>query len=1037
MNTLNRRPNKYAPLILSLAAVLTLLGLFTGFSLPNALLPRIDRPEIVLYTNWPGKGAQEIEQTLIAPLEREMSGLNNLITTTSGIEDGSAVTRLSFHANADMQQLYMETLSRVNQVPGWPPQVAKPFVVNNAAGAGATLATAMLYATTPKTEQQLIDAFKMYIEPSLAKINGVSAVDISNNPAEQRVDIEFNPQKLSQYSLTIDQVTNILSDMIDRSGDKLSLGTRDYGLLFKGQIPLAQLAQLPVFVHDQHIVRLGELASIEKRLVSEWNFASIFGHRAMYFMLTPTPDVNALDALAKIKQAVTKLNQGPLEKLAMSVSLSRDDSKDIKSALKRVYGSLLVGIILACMVLFYYLRNWRMVSLVFVSIPVCLSLVMLAMSLGGYSLNVISLAGVALSVGLLLDAAIIVVENILRLKRSGLPLNTAITRGSGEIKGAIISSTISSIIIFLPILMMRTSESQLFEDLAFTISSALMASVVVALILIPTLARYFLGQENRQHQPQAKADKARARENRWSKTLTITAQKRPLTWLALLLGLPFALVYTYLAMPELDVLPNPKQRSINAFITLNEPMNAKAVAKNIAQPVFDRIKAQEKSSSAPDYQVYGMFCSEQGCLLYFYPSEGWDYASFKTWLEQNITHDLPGTQVFSQQGRLLRFAMPDSRSTVLDIKGDTLANLQLAGRALQSRLKEKFPQANIREASPLYNRAARIEFTPKQDQLIYFGLSQSALNRQLVALTDGIYLGRFYAQGDTLPFYFKAKEAEHLDQLLKTEIFIAGHGYQPLHQLVSAKMVLAPQSLSRINRQSSISLNLQPPENMPVGPFIERVKLEVDAFLLSQNKQQLFVDYRGSADRLSAFLQEFGQMFLLSLVILTLLMYLTLKSWSLAFAVIASMPLAIAGGMFNLQLLNIFSVQNLDVITMIGFIILMGLVINNAILLAGQYDQALKHGLSQQEAILEAVKLRKRPIYMSTCTTIFGMLPLMLSPGEGAEIYRGLAAVIIGGMAVSALFTLSFVSALLSLPLFANSGKTHQGKNEIITAEVA
>jgi HAE1 family hydrophobic/amphiphilic exporter-1 len=205
---------------------------------------------------------------------------------------------------------------------------------------------------------------------------------------------------------------------------------------------------------------------------------------------------------------------------------------------------------------------------------------------------------------------------------------------------------------------------------------------------------------------------------------------------------------------------------------------------------------------------------------------------------------------------------------------------------------------------------------------------------------------------------------------------------------------------------------------MPIGPFVEQMKEEVSAFLLAHENSDLFVNYRGSADSLTTFLTEFGTMFLMSLVILILLMWLTLKSWPLAFAVISSMPLAVAGGMFNLQMLNLFTSQNLDVITMIGFIILMGLVINNAILLASQYDRAHQSGLSQQDSIIQAVKLRKRPIYMSTGTTIFGMLPLMLSPGDGAEIYRGLAAVIIGGMTFSALFSLSFMSALLSLPIF-------------------
>ena len=336
------------------------------------------------------------------------------------------------------------------------------------------------------------------------------------------------------------------------------------------------------------------------------------------------------------------------------------------------------------------------------------------------------------------------------------------------------------------------------------------------------------------------------------------------------------------------------------------------------------------------------FVVSQVAYSIFYPGENWHYEDFKQWIETKIVNDFPGTEIFTQQGTLLRFVMPNSRNTQLDLKGDNLANLQFSGRELLAHLKAQFPDANITEGSPLNNQASRIEFTPKYDNLAYFGTSQAALNRHLVALTDGLYLGRFYADGDTLPFYFKAKETNQLEELLDTEIVIADHGYQPLHQLVEAKFTLAPQSLLRIDRESSVSINLTPPENMPVGPFIQQIQQQVSDFLTTHKNKNLFVNYRGSADSLNAFLQEFGLMFAISLIILVLLMWLTLKSWSLAFAVILSMPLAIAGGMFNLQLLNLVSIQNLDVITTIGFIILMGLVINNAILLASQYDNAIK-----------------------------------------------------------------------------------------------
>lgn len=1004
----------YSPLIISLAIVLTLLGLLVALGLPNALLPRIDRPEIVLFTGWDGKGSQEIEQTLIAPLERQMYGLNNLISTESNISDGFASTLLTFQADTDMQQMYIEVLSRINQVPGWPAQVEKPFIQNNSSGAGATLATAMMYSTTPKTETQFINAYKMHLEPALAKIAGVASINLTNNPIDKRVDIEFNPKQLAKNSLTIEQVTSVLQDMVDRSGDSLTLGAKDYGLLFKGNVAINELGQLPIYSRGKHIIRLSDVAEIHTRLATQWNFASIHGHRAMYMVLEPAVDVNALSAIDDVKQVFQQLNQSALLDLGIKVTLSRDDSKDIKRALVLVYGSIFLGIALAAIVLFYFLRNWRIVSLVFVSIPVCLSIVMLAMGIGGYSLNVISLAGMALSVGLLLDAAIVVVENILRIKHSGASLNQAIIEGAAQVKGAIISSTLSSIIIFLPIMLMQTRESQLFEDLAFTISSALIASVLVALVLIPTLARTFL----KDNYLLGKEELEQKDDSRLIAKLTLPAANKSLARVTLLIGIPLALAYSYLAMPSFDILPNPKQKSLRTFISFSEPMNTEAVAQRIAQPIFSRLEQQKKAGLGQQYDTSGMFCGESGCLLYFYPAENWHYESFKEWLETSIVNGFSGTEVFTQQGTLLRFVMPNSRNTQLDLKGDNLASLQSSGRELLARLKEQFPDANITEASPLNNQASRIEFTPKYDNLTYLGTSQTQLNRHLVALTDGLYLGRFYAEGDTLPFYFKAKETNQLEELLDTEIIIPEHGYQPLHQLVDAKFTLAPQSLLRIDRESSVSINLTPPENMPAGPFIEQIQQHVSDFLSTHENKNLFVNYRGSADSLNAFLQEFGVMFAISLIILILLMWLTLKSWSLAFAVILSMPLAIAGGMFNLQILNLVSVQNLDVITTIGFIILMGLVINNAILLAGEYDNAIKKGLSQQQSILQAVKLRKRPIYMSTGTTIFGMLPLMLSPGEGAEIYRGLAAVIIGGMTFSALFSLSFMSALLSLPIF-------------------
>ncbi|SFC94527.1 efflux RND transporter permease subunit [Pseudoalteromonas denitrificans] len=1012
---------KASSVIIGLTFLICLFGIFMGLKLPNALLPPIDRPEIELFMAWPGKSALEIEQTLIAPLEESLERINNLIELRADIGSGSAQMLLRFKSKTDMQQTYIDVLAGVNQVPTWPSEVPRPFIVNNADGTNTTLATAMLYAKNPASKDEVIKAFKKVVEPTLGKLDGISSLIPAGNPPQQRIDIEFNVQKLSDYSLELNKIIETLNNLSDGSGDTLILGNREYSLHFKGKMNSKELANLPIHHIGQHIIRLKDIAQIHKRLDSQWSYSSINGHYALYFMLQPSKGVNALATVKQVKQVIEALNQNQLKNLDMKLVLSRDDSKDIINAIEQVYMALLLGIFLSGLILYFFLKEIKKVSLIFISIPVCLALVLIAMNVFGFSLNVISLAGLALSVGLLLDAAIVVIDSILAYQKQGYQLNDAIVKGTLEVSSAIFSSTISSIIIFIPILLIDSTQSQLFEDLAFTISSALFASLIVALVILPAFCRYMLIS---QLKPKQK------KKSQLSHILCFSARSKKVALIVLVTCIPLALFVSVFAMPDIDVLPDPKQRSINTFISFNEPLSPEAVESGIAQVMIQRIEQQKSNENAPKYDVTGMFCGDDYCLLYFYPKAGWDYNNFKTWVETHITQDLAGTDIFSQQGSLLRFALPNSRTTQLDVQGDELSILQDAGQHILNELKTVFPDANIRQSTPLENQSARVEFTPKYEQLVYYGMTTHTLNRQLLVLTQGVYLGRFFDLGDSYPLYLKAQDPSNINQLLNTEIYIPDFGLRPLSEIVSAELSLSPNALLRINKSATISIALTPPQNMTVGVFSKKVDSELKSILAKSEYQHLNMSFRGSVDELGIFIKSFLQMFAFSVLILLFLLWLSLNSWKLAFAVMLSMPLSFAGGMLFLQLLNLFVNQALDVITMIGFIILLGLVINNAILLATKFQTGINNNLSQYQAIFDAVESRKRPIYMSTATSIFGMLPLMLLPGEGAEIYRGLAAVIIGGMTFSAVLSLSFMAALLSLPIFSTSKVNQTSKNE-------
>ncbi len=1007
---------KYSSAIIACAFLLVILGGIAGFKLPNSLLPTIDRPQISLVTSWPGKTASEIEQALVAPLEQELSGLGYLKELQTTVSNGSAGTTMTFHSNANMEQVYIDVLSRISQVPNWPAQVAIPRVFNYSNGAGATLASFFLYSDREASEADLIQAYKSHVQPAFAKIPGIESLLAPTTPIEQRVDIEFDPAKLAQHSITIEQVLVRLNDMVDRSGGTLKVGSQEYGLHFKGQVPLADMQDMPISSSGPQILRLGDIASVRTRLVSDWNYFALEGKRSFYFYIQPAKNINVLETIDRIKQVTGELNDGALSKLGMKVAISRDDSRGIRNSLMLVYGNLLAGVLLACAVLYWFLRDLRVVFLIFISIPVCLAPVILAMYAGGRSMNVISLAGMALSIGLLVDAAIIVIDNIQRLRHEGLSLLPSIRQGTYEVAGALVSSTISSIIVFVPILAMQSTAGQLFKDLAFTISSSLLVSILFALVLLPILARYVL--KGGAEKPGTGAPEKTSRAlNAAIKLSLLPATRKPLAYAGVILGVPIAILITYLAMPPIDVLPNPKQPMVSTSINFEAPMAADVVEREIAKVILDKIE-REAGPHKASIVTHGIMCYPMMCNLYFYMQGDWNFDDFKAWVEGKIVNDMVGTRISTNQGGLLQFAMPNSRVSQLDLKGAELPVLQRVGADLLEHLRSKFPKAQIEEGTALTNRATRIEFEPNQDQLIHVGLSVREFNRQLVALTDGIYLGNFYTGTSTLPFYFKAKDPLHLEQLLSTEIMVPNYGLIPLRDLTVAKMALAPESILRVNREVSISLNLTPPEDMAVGDFVAQVGDSVDGFMKNVGDDRLHVQFRGSANELKIFLGEFLQIFIGALIALAILMWFTLKSGRLAMAVLLSIPLSLAGGMLSLKLLNLFVPQNLDVITMIGFVMLMGLVVNNTILMVSHFQVAMNKGLGQLEAIRDAVSLRIRPIIMTTVICIFANLPLVLSPGDSAAIYRGLAAVNTGGMIFSALFVFAFMSALLSLPLF-------------------
>jgi HAE1 family hydrophobic/amphiphilic exporter-1 len=349
----------------------------------------------------------------------------------------------------------------------------------------------------------------------------------------------------------------------------------------------------------------------------------------------------------------------------------------------------------------------------------------------------------------------------------------------------------------------------------------------------------------------------------------------------------------------------------------------------------------------------------------------------------------------------------------IDLQGANLEELKSVAAKTMELTKALWDDGVVFSSPDLSAGEAELRVYPNEQRISLAGLDRRSVGSVVRAYTDGLYAGEYFDGNNRYDVILKGETWDSPEQLAAMPLATPLAGIQTIGQLADIKRGVGPAQLQRVDGQRTITIFLIPPDTVPMEEALTRLRDEVEPVIKPLLPKGARLGYRGSADRLAEALRTVGVNFLLAVLILYLIMAAMFKSGRDALLVLLVMPMAMAGGFISLKLLNLVTYQSLDLLTMIGFIILLGLVVNNAILLVDQTRKAQKQGMSDADAVHQAVLYRARPIFMSTLTSIFGMLPLMLIPGVGSEIYRGLATVIVGGMTVCAMFTLLLLPSLL------------------------
>ncbi|MFK7886219.1 MAG: efflux RND transporter permease subunit [Gammaproteobacteria bacterium] len=995
-----------------LLALLALFGMLAILSRPVQLLPELTRPQISVFNNWREAAPSEMESYIVEPMEAVLRRTPGVQEISSSINRGFGRTTLTFDLDTDMQTALINVINNVNQAPPLPVDAGEPFIASGAQGGGANVATMQVYPTPGNPNDDMYSpeysrVFDEQVEPRLARIPGVSRVDMAGRrPFEVR--ITFDPYRAAAAGVSINALVNTVSQANDVSGGFANVGRRQYTVRFIGKDELDKIENLIVDYSGQTPIRLRDIATVEKRLSDPFGVNKRNGYSAFYISLEGSNDANNVEILDEVNRAIAELNDGPLRDVSLTMELSFDSSVYIRRAIALVNNNIGLGVLLAVGVLWIFLRNARATLLIAASIPVSLMAAFVALRVFDISLNVISLAGLAFAVGLVLDAAIIVQENIVRFGQSGLSRDEAVQQGTDQVKGALFASTVTTVAIFLPVLFMGGQAGQMFSDLALTLSVAVMASMVAALTVIPVANRLFLAGAVRPDNMAGLWDRITSLVMR----LTATGPRRA-AWLVLLVLAPIAAVVAL--KPKADFLPSAAADAVNVVFSVPPGVNNELFEDEIAAEIVERLRPYMEHTKEPYIRGYNLSMFGSFNILYLYPLDPEETDTFIDLLRGGLLNGIPDTQPYVNRASLLGMGFDSSRTISVDLQGADVIGLMDGAAVGMSKIQEILPGATARPVPGLSLSEPELQVIPNEQLLTQAGLTRTELARAVRAVTGGLFVNEYFDGNERYNVILRAGEWDTPEQLAAMPIITPRAGVQTIGALADIERTVGPTSLNRFDGQRTISLQVIPPETTTLEEALATLRNELGPVLKEALPAGSSISYRGNADELTSVLTDMLTNFLLAILILFLMMAAIFKSIRDSLLVLSVMPLAVFGGVGALRLLNVFSYQSLDMLTMIGFIILLGLVVNNAILLVSQTRDGERAGLARIDAVRQAVRLRVRPVYMSTLTSIFGMLPLAFVPGVGSDIYRGLAIVIVGGMLVCLFFTLVLMPCLLRL----------------------
>ncbi|GAB4357404.1 MAG: efflux RND transporter permease subunit [Kiloniellaceae bacterium] len=1049
-----KRPTAVAAAVLIVLA----LGLVALQTIPIQLTPDVRRPVLQITTTWSGASPLEVEREITNRIEEELTGIEGVAEMSSDSGLGRSRITLEFDIGQNMDRAFMLVSNRLGNVSDLPDEAGEPSI-RTSGSEDVPIARMALRRLPGNTRDIEIygDLVEDLVADRLQRVPGVSQVDYSGGSGRE-LQVIIEPAVLAGYGLTVPKVMQALRDAnVSLTAGAVDEGKRRYIVRTDSETATVERVRSIVLQTSytpnagaggsrMAEVTVGDIATVQLDYEEPTSNRRFNGAPMISLNVVRESGANVIETMDNLRAAVQELNEGPLRFEQVELEVYYDETLYIDSAIELVRQNIFVGGALAAFILMLFLRSWRATAVVVIAIPISVIATFVAMAVVGRSLNVISLAGIAFAVGMVVDAAIVVLENIFRLRQGGAPSAAAAREGAKQVWGAILASALTTVVVFIPILLLELPAGQLFRDIAVAISVSVLLSLLVAITVIPTLANRMLGRPKADFTKRLRlpvVDDLAGWFVRGVMALlrgVITSRTASLLLVGVICG--GAAVATYVFMPRLDYLPDGNRNFVFSRIQPPPGYNLDTTFQ-IAERIESATKSLWRTNGAAEAGPDGppaiqnfFFVALRDIMFVGASSVDIERAGeLVPVLRKAINQADPGTRGFVSQSSIFGRSVGGSRAINLNVTGpDMGAILEVAKRADQL-LAQTFSEdsgAQTRIEPGLDLGAPEIRVTPDLRRLAKAGLSARDLAVSIDVMNDGARAGEINRGSRRIDVVLQGPEGLVTNtQGINALPIVTGTGLVlPADSLADIEITSGPTEILHVDRERAITITVSPPKSMPLQDAIEIVRNEVVAPLEAEwLAPGMKLSLSGAADDLSETWGALQLNLIVALVIVYLVISVLYESLVYPAIIMLSVPLATAGGLLGLALLNVYVAQPLDMLTMLGFVILIGIVVNNAILLVDQALQNSRAGMGSSEAILQATRNRIRPIFMSTMTSVFGLLPLAIFPGAGSELYRGLGSVVIGGLSLSAVLTLAIIPPLLSLLLprdSAGSAKLEQ-----------